>query len=298
MFFFTPYIINKNKTLIKPKRTTKNLKKMNTSTVLTRPNDFKKENVIFSKPSSSKIPNSTMTYTRVHYSIKNPDGSVGDLVIPTSSLFSFGASENTSLNNPEEVTGYSMSLCLTDRENPSEEEESFIRLINDVVELSKDYALTDEVKKASKMYDLERSDLRKMDPIYRKRVDGKIDKNSSPLLYPKFSTKKDKKTGAIRVLTPLYAEGCFEPNGDPTELELKDVLGVYCNVTAAIKFESIYFGGGKVRIQLKMVEADIRLQNSGKSRLLRAPKKRDPQATLENNSSSNESEEEELELSD
>jgi hypothetical protein len=63
--------------------------------------------MIFSEPVSGSIPESKpkIEFKRINISTRNEDGSVGELVIPTSRLFSFGVSENISQETGN-VNGY------------------------------------------------------------------------------------------------------------------------------------------------------------------------------------------------
>ena len=236
---------------------------------LTFTKNFNKDSIIYSKAKEFNIPKSTMVYHRISISTKYPDGTTGPLIIPTNGqLFSFGVSENKSLETGK-LTGYSLSLCLHSRDGATEEEKEFVKTILEIVESAKEHLLKDSTKKEVKQYKLVKSDLRKMNPIYQKEVEGKVVEGSSPVLYPKLITGKDKKTGELYCRTTFYEEGKYEEDGEPTEIQLKDLIGQYSYVTAAIGFESIYIGSDKHRIQFKLVEADIRKVNSGKSTLLR-----------------------------
>jgi hypothetical protein len=236
---------------------------------LTFSKNFDINSIIYSKAKEFNIPKSTMVYHRITMSTKYLDGTIGPLIIPTNGqLFSFGVSENKSLETGK-LTGYSLSLCLHSRDGATEEEKEFVKVINDIVESATEHMLKDSTKKEVRQYKLVKSDLRKMNPIYQKEHEGKIVEGSSPVLYPKLITGKDKKTGELYCRTTFYEEGKYEEDGEPTEIQLKDLVGQYCYVMAAISFESIYIGSDKHRIQFKLVEADIRKVNSGKSNLLR-----------------------------
>lgn len=251
----------------------KELKTMTTQ--LTTSKQFKKENVIFSKAQENKVPNpdptaKAMKYYRIMISTKYPDGTIGSLITPTNGqLFSFGVSENKSMET-NKLTGYSLSLCLHNRDGATDEELEFVKMVTEILEVSKAHMLKTETKKQIKQFDLEARDMRKMDPIYRKKDDdGKVIAGNSPVLYPKLITGKDKKTKEIYCRTTFYEEGKYEEDGEPSELQLKDVIGSYCYATAAIRWESIYIGSGKIRLQFKVVEADIRKLGNGKTNLLR-----------------------------
>ena len=77
---------------------------MSDNTQLTTASGYDTKNMIFSEAQAGTIPNSVpqINYKRISIQTRNPDGTTGDLIIPTSQLFSFGVSENTNppCNNP------------------------------------------------------------------------------------------------------------------------------------------------------------------------------------------------------
>lgn len=237
---------------------------------LTPYKNFDASTIVFSKAKEEKIPGSILKYKRINMSVKTPDGTITDLIVPTpTSLFSFGVSENKSAETGA-LSGYSLSLCLHNKDGVTEDELSFCKMIDDIIEVSRKHLI--EVKSTIGAHDLEDIFMKKFfpTPIYRKKnEDGSIDTTKSPVLYPKLTTRKDKKTGSLTITTTLYEAGKYDASGEPLELSIRDVLGAYCTVTAALKIESIYIGKDKYRIQIKVVEADIMKIGGGKTNLLR-----------------------------
>ena len=97
---------------------------MSSNTQLTHCADLKVGNIIFSKPETKSIPNTPISYKRINILYKNSDGSVGDLIIPTEQLFSFGVQENTDMAS-NKITGYSIPLCLWNRTGATEAENGY-----------------------------------------------------------------------------------------------------------------------------------------------------------------------------
>lgn len=245
---------------------------MNPNTQLTPASEFDTSNVVFSKATSESIPGAEgMTYHRIMINYRNPDNSIGELIVPTEELFSFGVSENTSAETGK-VTGYSFPLCLSGRDGATPEEETFIDMVNNFVEHTKKHLLQEEVKESLERYELEPSDLKKLNPLYYKKVKGKIVEGTGPVLYAKLFVKKNKKTGELSIRSVFYEEGTYDEDGEPKEIPAVDLIGAYNHARAAVKFESIYSGGGKERLQVKLVEADVRVQGKGQRRLLRSKK--------------------------
>ena len=232
------------------------------NTQLTDPQGFDTKNIIFSKPENKQIPNEDpsapkMFYKTIRIGTRNPDGTKGDLVFGTTELFSFGVSENTEMGSTR-VNGYTMPLCLWSKDGATPGEEAFVNTFNSTIERIKRHVLDskDEIEK----YDLEESELKKLNPLYWKRERGKIVEGQGPTLYAKLLYKKGADGGKILSDFTHFEN---ESTIDPMTLVKK-----YCFVTAAIKIESIYIGT-KISVQLKLVEAIVRPLESGPKKLLR-----------------------------
>ena len=218
--------------------------------------NFDVDNIIFSKPEENVIPNSTpqIKYQRINVSVRNPDGTIGDLILPTDSLYSFGLSENVDANTGKS-NGLSMALCMWSKDNPKESEKMWTTVFDKIMEKCKDHVL--DVKDDIGKYDLERNDLKKFNPLYWKREKGKIVEGAGPMLYTKIIHSKKLE----KYLTSFYNEENDEP------IDPMDLIGKSCYATCAIKLESIYIGN-KISPQIKLMEANIKTLDSNKKRLL------------------------------
>ena len=231
------------------------------NTQLSSASGYNTDNMTFSKVQVSKIGDTGMVSKRINLGTKNPDGTEGELVFETSQLFSFGVSENTDKATGK-VNGYTMALCLKSRDNPTQPELDFIDTLNNLVEKCKDYLIDN--KKELKMKDLERSDLRKLNPIYCKRdEEGEIAKGATETLYAKLIMSK--KNGVNKIITEFFDTQTGE------SYKPLDLIGKYCYVKAVVKIESLYLGSLKTSLQIKLYEAEIKLINSGVKRLLSRP---------------------------
>ena len=228
------------------------------NTQLTQPNGYKTDRMVFSEPIAGSIPGSTVKYQRIMISTTNKDGTIGELILPTDKLFSFGVSEN---KNPEGVVnGHVLPVCLWDRENPTKEQKVWVETFNQIVEKCKDHLVENKV--AIKQFSLERSDLKKLNPLYWKhdKETGKRVEGMGPTLYGKLiASKKHNK-----ILTQFVDE-------NDKELEPMELLGKYCMVRCAVKIESIFIGN-KISLQVKIREAIVELIDQGMKRLLPRPK--------------------------
>ena len=197
----------------------------------------------------------------------NDDGSFGELIIPTSRLFSFGVSENTSQETGK-INGYTFPLCLWNKDGHSDEEKEWTDLFDKIVDKCIDHLV--ENKEEIDMFDLTRSDLTKskggLNPLYWKKEKHTNDKgktelrnvpNSGPTIYTKLivSKKNDK-----------FLSQFFDTNDEP--INALDLMGKYCYTKAAIKIESIFIGS-KISLQVKLYEAVVEPITNGMKRLLR-----------------------------
>ena len=214
---------------------------MNKQNELVQMNNYSVKKMIFSKPIVSKIPNSQVTYKRIYINTKNADNTVGNLILPTADLFSFGINENI---NPEtqQVSGYVLPLCLWSLATLPEEK-AFTDVFERIVEHCKKHLVKN--REEIGVHDLEMNDLKKFNPLYWRKERGKLVENRGPTLYTKLNTDKSNK-----IITPF-----FDKEGkDVNHLDYQDK---YCRVKAAIKIESIYISGAKIALQVKLYEAEI-----------------------------------------
>lgn len=245
------------------------LRKQNTMsnsgyTQLIDPSNYDESQMIFSEPVSGSIPGGgpSISFQRINISTQNPDGSTGELVIPTGRLFSFGVSENTSPDTGK-VNGWTLPLCLWNRDGASKEEKAWSNTFDRIVEKCIDHILDN--KEELDKYDLERSDLKKFNPLYWKKekkvVNGKaqlvVADGTGPTLYSKliYSKKNEK-----------FVTKFFDKDDQP--IDPLELIGKYCYTTSAVKIESIFIGN-KISLQVKLYEAVIEPVQTGMKRLLR-----------------------------
>jgi len=228
------------------------------TTIISSPQNYNVNDMVFSEPQTVNIPDSDMSFKRINIQTKYKDGTLGDLVFSTSRLFSFGVSEETSRETGK-VSGYKMPLCCWNIDGPSKEELKFTNILEAISEHCKDHVLEnkDEIEK----YDLQRSDLRKIcSALYWKMEKGKRVDGHGPTLYGKLvHYRKDDKFGTT----------FFHPISG-IEINPIDMIGKRCDVRAAVKIDNIYVGRD-VRIQIKLMEAAVEERQVGGQRLLARP---------------------------
>jgi len=213
--------------------------------------------MIFGKPMPQKNPPNAK---RIMISTRNEDGSVGDLVICTPEVFSYGVSPEYAYGDEikKDIIGYTLPLCLWDKNGATPGEKRFTDMLDEVFEHCKHHLIAhrEEIER----FELELSDMKKFFPsLYWKKERGKIVPNKGPTLYLKMiASKKD----GYQILSKFYDKD----SGD--EVDPMQLIGKYCMSTCALKVESIFIGA-KCSIQIKLYNAEIALLEKNITRLLR-----------------------------
>ena len=211
----------------------------------------------FGKPRDGSIPNSTVVFKRIPIGVLNADSSLGELVIPTTdNLYSFGLSPNTNMQTGK-TDGYTLSLCLWNKDAPTDDQKKWVENFNTIIDAIKDYLI--EHRDDFGKYELEMADLKNFNPLYYKKEKGKRVEGSGPVLYPKVLQNKKNEI----ITTPF----CNERGEDIDPMTL---LNKACKATAAIKIESIFIGA-KISLQVKVYEAQVKMFDNTVKRLLRKP---------------------------
>lgn len=233
---------------------------MSKNTMLTTASGYNTKNMIFADPVSATAPTQPpLPYKRVQISTRNPDKSVGDLVLLTPRVYSFGIDENTDPTTKKK-NGYSLSLCLYDQKNgvacPTEEQTAFVKTFDAIIARCKAHIMDN--KETLEKYDLEEAELKKLNPLYYKREMGKIVPGRGPTFYAKlmYGRKSEKIVTTFKDVN----DNVLDPMSN---------LKRHCFATAAIKFESI-FVGTKIAVQIKVYEARLEfVENTFRSLLPR-----------------------------
>lgn len=226
------------------------------NTQLTNASGYDVNNMKFTKPKDGSIPNSTVAFKRIAIGTRNADGSLGELVIPTPRVYSYGLSPSTNMQTGK-IDGYTLALCLYNRDSPSAEEKEWVETFDRIVDHIKKYLLDN--RDSFGKYELEASDLKKLSPLYYKKDKGKIVEGAGPVLYAKVIQNKKNDT----ISTPFSNERGIDI--DPMTL-----MNKACYATAAIKIESIFIGA-KISLQVKVYEAEVKMIDNAPRRLLRRP---------------------------
>lgn len=235
------------------------MSKKNEETQLTIANDFDVNRIVFQDPQAGSVPDSNppITFKRIYLKVLNEDGSMGDLILPTGRVFSFGVSENISQETGK-VNGHVLPLCLWNRDGATKDQKKWVETFDNIVDHCKDHLL--EHREEIEKYDLERADLKKLNPLYWKMEKGKRIEGLGPTLYAKLIASRKQN----KILSMF-----FDVNNESMDpLSLK---GRYCHVEAAVKIESIFIGN-KISFQVKLYEAaNVEVSQYGMTPLISRP---------------------------
>jgi hypothetical protein len=244
--------------------------------------DELKKRVVIDPPVAGTVPNSSppISFHRLMIIIKNADGTEGDLVFALDRCFSFGTGENKSPDT-QKLNGYSTSVSMYDREGATPRQLQSVQFIAVLSEVITDHLLQEEVKAAMDNYELQAHHLEKLNPLYYKKVKGKLVDGASPNFYPKliwYGAGKDKngKDRPANMRTKYYIEDEVDENGDQLEANPLDFIGVRHYITPAVKIESVFMGAKTKNLQCKVYEAEVKLADTGPKRLLKVAATRAP----------------------
>lgn len=238
------------------------------------------KSMVFSKLKLGQIPNQKIPTKRIMISSVNDDGTVGELCIRTPVLpkqkgkpyqpecFSTGLKLNKFENKDDGAGGYTLPIHLSNQDGSlSERQKQFLSCFKAITDNVKKFLLKEETRKeVGAKFKFSDSDLAKIDTIWYKcndngdRVEGAV-----PILYGKVYDKKpklSKDTWGDKQIAATFFDIDKGVDIDPLTL-----LDKHCNVSAVIKFESIYFGA-KISLQVKIVDVQVKMLGGGRISLL------------------------------
>ena len=190
---------------------------------------------------------------------KFADGNIGPLLLCTPKLFSFGVSPQSPIGETvkedlSNVNGFVLPLCLCDSSNIIKpEEQDLISVIDSLPNVLVKHCTTPEFNAELGKYGEEQytaSDLKKINPIYRKKEKGVIVPGKSPMLYPKLKRKGD-----LFVTIFNKNDNSYTPDTDVSVENVNpiELLNVKMNTKCQLHIESIFIGA-KISLQLKLIQ--------------------------------------------
>ena len=252
--------------------------------------EFKTENLIFGNLLKGNIPNTNISFHRIPIQIKNPDGSVGDLVIPTEQITSFGVEEEIDLQTQQPKGTFKFPLALWNLNGPTKEEQKWTDMVMKIANECKD-----KIKQISKdddfPYSVNDSDLEDMviRTIYWGKRDNKKKLKDPDMKKPYLSPKLNFKyvDGERKITTQFFDE-------DGNDIDPLSLKGKRVSTKSVIKLESVFCKKGLFSFQIKLVEAEIKFLDTATKRFLQPSVKKVniDKISVVNDESSDESEEE------
>jgi hypothetical protein len=233
-------------------------------------NNFDTSSIILQKP-KDKIISPTIQYKSIGISKRYSNGRIGDLLIATPPLFSYGVDEDKSFDEVKDgesakIKGYKLSMNLYDRYEPTDEQLQWVDKFNEMCTEMCNQILN--MKDSIGQCDLEMRDFLKygriFNPIFYKRdkITKKVVDGAQPQLYIKLSGFFDKEHGNYVSHTDFYDD----VTGNA--LDFMDVFQQKCMIRGIIKVDYIYVANNSIKLQLRLYEAGVTLQNNNRSRLL------------------------------
>ena len=217
--------------------------------------------------------NKTIKYYKIPIGSRNKGG-VGEFIFELPEFcHSFGVDEFQ--NDKNQPTNHSVSLSLIDLMSTVEQQEHQRHVVQQfgvLIEKIKDHLLS--VRKDVKKPQLDRSDLKKLNPMYQSiDEDGNVKGDgwffSPKLMEQKKYSKEDPSDFKIQIHTKFYTE---EEKDEPVEVSPLEFLGKkHFKFRGSIKIDNIYIGS-KISLQCKIYDGVIRTVQNERKRMTPANK--------------------------
>lgn len=251
---------------------------MSSSTVITDYATYETSTMVFLPAQKNEIQSApgkpAIKFFRIPIRTRNQNGTNGNLVFAPQNMFTFGVSENK--DDKGSVNGYTLPLVLWNKDGPTDEQRALTSTLEAIIEECKQHLIKDDIRKSIGRPTLKYDALEKLDKLLYWKLDdnGERVQSKGPSMYPKLYTRRSE-DGSITINTEF-----FDRQG--RVLDGLSLISKYGNVTPAITFDCIYIGAS-ISIQVRVMEAEINLINSGGRRLLLRP---DANTQLSDSSSS------------
>ena len=212
--------------------------------------------------------NKSIKYYKVNVGNQTKHG-VGEFIFDVPFFcHSFGVDEFQ--NEQGKVTNHSISLSLIDMNNPTEEQTELVSNFSRLIEKIKEHLLV--VKKEIKKPTLEKSDLKKFNPMYQSLDEDGNPKGTAWYFSPKLMERKiynkdDPTDIQIKMDTKFYADEQFDEKENPIEISPLEFVGKkHFKFRGAIKIENIYIGS-KISLQCKVYDGVVRHVTNERKRM-------------------------------
>ena len=276
--FFSPHTFTSYQR-IPPRMSKKQTSRVsNRNTELINLNDYDLSRVFFDNVVENELQqgNKTIKYYKVQLGSRNQSG-IGEFVFEIPFFaHSFGVEEFQ--NEQGKATNYSVSLSLVDSNNPQEEQTQLVEKFGELIEKIKDHVLS--IKKEIKKPTLDRTELKKFNPMYQSLDEDGNPKGDAWYFAPKLMTRKNynREDGKenpnandfdMKIETKFYVDGQFDAKGEPIEISPLEFVGKkHFKFMGSVKIDTIYIGS-KISLQCKVYDGVVQTVENKRKRLVR-----------------------------
>jgi hypothetical protein len=216
-----------------------------------------------------------LKYFKIPMFYKTGDDTVSDFLVQLDEMFSFGVSENEDQATGE-LNGHSMSFVFYSDMKEKKPHEIRMQKLHDDLKLrcyEHMAKVADKLGRGDRWTSAASFNEDNFKPFYWTKAGQKDEK--SPALYAKIM--ESLKDG--RVFTSFYDE-----KDEPIENPLSNVK--YCNAVPVVKYETLYYGGGKISPQIKLWEVAVKRLERQRTRLLKPKRNITSDSSQDNNNNS------------
>ena len=213
---------------------------MNRREQLTNIDTLSVNNIQFGKHEVYKVQDTDTTYERIPITIQHDKDTFGSLLLKKPKCFSFGAQQNRNKETGE-LYGWTLPIAMFDRDGATPSQVKWVETFNDITKKCKEY-LRD-------VYLFEDHQLDKLASCMWQPSE----ESKGPTLYAKIITGKK----SVRYDTQFSKVKDLDNSKSKQTRVTKEDIRDYCNVVAVVNIGSIYVSDDKVRLQVKVYEANV-----------------------------------------
>jgi len=227
---------------------------------ITETSEFDISKLRYPEPIMGTIPNTKISFHRLPVALEYSPNVIGDLILMTERLYSFGLKENTDPGSNNPNGQFSLSLCLLDYKLPTSKEEQFIEVFKSIVQELKTYLLKLKYDEKFKKngYAINEDNLTDfvMNSIYRGPRNGSelVNPEYKPVMSPKLIFAYKKNDQGVNVKT--VASKFFDANTGE-KISYEKLLNRPFYITAALKIEGVFINKKTISLQVKIIEGEI-----------------------------------------
>jgi hypothetical protein len=192
-----------------------------------------------SETETKSVPGQKISYQRVRLGIRQDDELHDLLIRSVPSLLSWGVQESRDIGT-NELNGYQLPIVLWTNKG-TQEERNFTNGFHNFCEYLKGMLI--ERKDSFGKYDLERSDLKRFNPLYWKTEKGKVVEEKGPTFYAKCLFDRNRQK-----INTLFVNELTKEVVDP-----KTLIGKHLFLSFVLRVEGVFIGN-RLSLQMRVTE--------------------------------------------